>query len=212
MDIMGLDGDWDEIEPLKPVMEHWIQLIATYSNRHSHPEVEDTAYWYGEWTDVAVLGAAAWMAGCTALSEYPTVKGRGKNRKNGRPDLYIECGRGSYFVVEAKIHCTAIRSENPTPLNRKVIEANNEAKANYEGTRVGVVFVKPNVPEIEDFKKNSSIMINEFISKIRFRKMIFDGMAWSFPKSSRFHTGDDDTYYPGILVLLRKFRSTMSSY
>lgn len=90
--------------------EHWKKIAAEWSACLESYRIaeDDSALWYTEMTNTALLSAAAWKAGIPSTCELQTLRNKGreistgqKKSSNGRIDLYLSVGdRGEY--VEAK--------------------------------------------------------------------------------------------------------------
>ena len=193
--------------PLVPLIDGWRKAVFKYIDN----EPGDPPYLYNERANVSLLSAGAWLNNFIAIEEYISNKGRGKEQKRGRPDLYVRMGK--YVVsIEAKQEWTSAAWRLKTLKNH--VEASIESavcdvkKVNERGAKFGICFYAVGFPanEFRDFEKSSDQYILTELE--RFTEIgQMDFWAWCFSKKERREkieeTKNDKTieyYYPGIIL------------
>jgi hypothetical protein len=177
-------------------------MYSTYQGQ------QDLPWWYNERATISILAGAAWNYGFIAIEEYSTKKGKLHRSRQGRCDLYIGTGT-QHFVCEAKQIWVSIgrrTSESRNKINKEFKDACDNAREldRFEGRRLGLGFIVPHLPLSDERYLNECL--SDFKNEVL--KIKCHAIAWAFPSKTRYLKGDDNRFYPGIVLLVKEvFRS-----
>jgi hypothetical protein len=194
----------DALKFLKPVFARLRDVHQQYID--DSPK-KDFPYWYSERPQVGFLAAAVWKCGGIALEEYGTNKT--EDDKRGRGDLFIKIG-GKGFDCEAKrLWLRFSRSEDSEDLVGKILKDKNDGlkqaeinvKDHSSNGGLALCFVTPAIkgqtPEKDHYELLEKV--------IRSLKNKVDAMVWiGFQDWENGKQKNDDTYYPGLLLVIKK--------
>lgn len=199
-------GVWvdDEFDELKTVLDHWVDMIEQYSKAIE----KDACYWFNERATLSVLAAASWRSsGWIALEEYSTDKIRSENKngkkkgeeKTGRCDLYL-CGPEYSYACEAKQAWHKVENNCDYSGISAALDAawkaSSELSSDEADKRLAMCFC---VPHFE--KEPKKVDIDKWVNGCKnFNHIAF---AYSFPETNRCLKGDDNTYYPGVALIIQ---------
>jgi hypothetical protein len=184
---------------LRTVIEGWgkaVERDAKYLPR-------DPAYWYGERPNLSVLAAGAWLSGAVALQEFDGSKGWGKNKYDGRYDLFVGLKSCEIYIEGKRKFLRAHYS----PKQRAKVVADSidsvitDARQVYvtKARSVGCVFFVPwfSKRAFPSFKKDAVELIRQQVQSFIDLDSA-DMWAWCFPKVTRHLP--DKSYYPGVFL------------
>lgn len=194
---------------LKPILSEWQKLMSPgFWNYHN-----DAPWWYNERALLSLLAGAIWK--CTkcngwAFEEFTSDKWRTMTRGNrkkgkGRGDIMFGIGDLT-FIGEAK-QCWPILKRSPSDAQETIDKTMRKALSDAsclppDGKRLGIVFVTPRI------HKSNLRYIDEIFE--RFTEALDrkrnTAMAWTFPPEKRVLNGKDGYRYPGIVLLIKRFR------
>lgn len=158
MSSSGIHISDPDLEPLRPVLQAWIDSVQQYNKLFKG---NDLPYWYNERANVSVLAGAAWKAGFVALEEYQTQKTSLPAKEpmavesetpeqpiEGRNDLYIG-DQMHEWVIEAKVAypdlCNAaVRDPHLHQQMKAAIQCARQL--NEDGMHLAALFVAPSNP------------------------------------------------------------------
>lgn len=198
---------------LRPVLRSWIGLIGRYGQvMRGDGDDGDAAYWHAETTNVALLSAAAWVAGLVSLNEYPSEKTK-KLRETGygRTDLFISGPRRASpcAVIEGK-QCFPIHAVTDIGalLDRSLAEALDDARNSDTSCdlRLGAVFVTLKAdPHLSGREVEGCV--RDLLRTIHSRGP--DAMAWAFPAIDRPKRTEErgpphrTFQWPGVALMMK---------
>src|SRR5216117_2327566 len=112
-----------------------------------------------------------------------------------------------HFVVEGKLRWCPIGStarEGAAGIRRALAAACNDVRRlkGYGERRLGMVFAVPSLPWAQREKTHS--LVAKWLEKIRI--VPTDGLAWTFPRSTRRLAAENGRIYPGVVLLMREAR------
>lgn len=130
-DMHNLLAEWDHVLcDLEPAMAPW-----------------GLPYVYGERPNLGILAAAATRIGYVPFEEYSADKGRGKNQRLGRADLWLTRENGAEaFDIEAKYILVSFHSSRITSAaeHHLDIAAQDASDIRYKSDcTIGIVFMSP---------------------------------------------------------------------
>lgn len=138
------------------LLRQWHNTLRSIENAMG---VGDLPYVYGERANLGILAVAATKVGYIPFEEYSAEKGRGRNRRSGRADLWlVEKGGAKAFDFEAKytrvsFHSKRLRKTIKHHLDRAFTDASNiKYKSEYS---IGIVFLCPYGAHYKDFDLES---------------------------------------------------------
>lgn len=177
------------------LLEEWILLLKRYC-RFMEGGEPDAPYFYSERANIGLLSAAAWRAGWIALEEFGIRK---HTTKQGRADLWFwPADQDKEEYIEAKQ-----RWKIPRNINKLLDHAVNDAKEiklirKSDSSRIGLIFICPEVPE--RFESQLDSKIQELINYSK--KIKCDALGWFFPFNYN-KLKLNGFYYPGIILLAK---------
>lgn len=199
------------------LLEEWILQVERYCRVY---EGCDAPYLYTEQANVGLLASAAWRSGGIALEEFQSVKGTKHRPKwGGRVDLWLCQDEKTEEILEAKLlkismdAYSDLVSKVSDGMSSAVKDAKN-AKASYECTGIGAVFVAPHLTinraqQCMDSEKSNGDWLDKWTNNLLVGND-YHAAAWCFPKEMRNQLQTDepdicgDGYaYPGVLLLLK---------
>lgn len=102
--MFGVDSTYSindkKLSWLSPILDQWLRINRDYIEEY---DCEDSLYWYNERAIISSLAGAVWKCGGFAMEEYSSEKGKGKNKKTGRIDLYLYFSDNE-VISEAKMN------------------------------------------------------------------------------------------------------------
>ncbi|SFB86825.1 hypothetical protein SAMN05660443_0627 [Marinospirillum celere] len=199
------------------LLEEWVLQVERYCRVY---EGQDAPYLYTEQANVGLIASAAWRSGGIALEEFQSVKGvKHRPKWNGRIDLWLCQDEKTEEIVEAKM--LKISMDAHTDLISSVskcmaaaVKDAKSAKASYELTGLGAVFVVPNLTikralSRMESEETPSDWIEAWVDEV-LAGNDYHAAAWCFPKEMRNQLLSDnpdicgDNYaYPGVILLLK---------
>ena len=185
---------------LEALLDRWLQLIGDpyWTSR-------DAPWWYNESASMSTLAAAAWLNKGRALLDYRASKIRSKMRWRGRADLWMDIGEEEY-VGESKIYWPSLlRRRGHAKTARILSSASYDAKAHLRRdgtTRIGVLFVAPWTPELDDdaLANQTSSFIDGSL-KVLSRCL---AIAWCFRTPWSEVPCSKGFGYPGVVLAINK--------
>jgi hypothetical protein len=140
---------------ISKLLKSWNDVL---SDLESAMKPWDLPYVYRERPNLGILAAAATRIGYVPFEEYSAQKGRGKNRRTGRADLWLSTTNGKKaFDFEAKYILPSFQSNRLAKTIQHHLDiACNDAKAiSYKSNyTIGVVFISPYGASIKNFNPN----------------------------------------------------------
>ena len=136
----------------KNIMYSWLSINREYMEDlydEDKKEYVDCAYWYNERTCVGILAGAIWRRGGICLEEFISVKG--KNKRDGRTDLYFYIGDEEYIVEAKFIYSNNVNKQKIMATLFDAISDCEESKY-HEGKKIkgmAIVFVIPNLKNLK---------------------------------------------------------------
>ncbi len=194
------------LKSLKRVLSEWQKLMTP----DFWDSKNDAPWWYNERALLSLFAGAVWRCEEWAFEEFTSDKWRTTkrgSRKKGKGRGDVMFGMGDLtFIGEAK-QCWPILKRNSADAKETIDKTMDKALSDAsclppDRKRLGMVFVTPRVHEsnlpyideiLEDFK--------EALNKRR-----NTAIAWAFPPEKRVLNGKDGYRYPGIVLLIKRFR------
>jgi len=218
-----------DLEPLRPVLQAWIDSVQQYVKLF---EGYDLPYWYNERANVSVLAGAAWKAGFVALEEYQTKKTSQSNKEpmavespkdkkgqqnyfQGRNDLYI--GNQSHeWVIEAKVAYPDLSNaalRDPHLANQMESAIKCACELNEDGMHLAALFVAPshahtpaNPQAIDNYLYTAPLQLQAALQKKPVAQDLrLDAHAWVACESAQdsfIEKSKQNFYYPVVSLFI----------
>lgn len=183
---------------IRDLINSWHVVLKEYESKHTH--VADLPYWNTERTNIGLLALAARKIKALPLEEFSSVKGKKKQQKTGRADLWILDDNKKSYDLEAKRHELSLNSQNiAKSIRPKLSEALDDVREIKERSdiSIGIVFVIPYI------KKNSEYNFKSYIDNVGILKAYgadFAGLHFA-PKHVWELFYEDGYYYPCITLV-----------
>lgn len=194
-----------QADNLVSIIEGWIEAHIEYAEIH---EDNDVAYYFNERANISMLAAGAWKSGAVALEEFTARKGIGADKRHGRVDLYIST-REWNAEIEAKhkwMNLALSDEKFADRVNETIAKATGDALL-ISGAwhRYACAFFVPSVRvrQYDEYAADPEAMLQTELQRYLAQKKP-DIWAWCFPDVARRFRLNKETYYPGVVMALKR--------
>jgi hypothetical protein len=212
----------DEYAWLKPVLATWISRIERYAAKWAKEQPDDgwkdVPYWHNEMATLSTFVAALGAHDADVVSELSCIRedakipdpkeaGAASSRpRRGRVDLWFQLPDERSAYVEAKQVWPSSAAE-VTKFVADAFAATSRQVANFQGMRLGFVFIVPSVAPNRTLK--------ELIDSFEKLKGTLVASASVFPSAACDLKGQrkkaEENTFPGVILAIRDLTSPSAS-
>ncbi|MGP8320861.1 MAG: hypothetical protein ACT6FE_00840 [Methanosarcinaceae archaeon] len=201
--MFGVDSTYSindkKLSWLSPILDQWLRINRDYIEEY---DCEDSLYWYNERANISALAGAVWKCGGFAMEEYSSEKGKGKNKKSGRIDLYLYFSENE-AISEAKMNWLYLyknfNKDFGEIVEKSMKDAMSDLKTTFQSNSADFGFaISFFVPHWKSGLDSSELMI-------RFKEHVEDYecsfYAWFNNKSGKDILSSGDYVYNSVVMI-----------